>query len=188
MRYTDSEIIDLWLQSQSSPATMDCYRRDAERFLGEARKPLNRIGLGDLHRFAQSLIIAGLAPVSRARTLAAIKSLFGFCQRMRFIAVNHAAELPLPRYEAQLNERILPEEAVQRVLEAPGTARDHVLLQTLYIAGLRVSEACGLRWRNLNARGEAGQVTVRKNGRTRVVALPPELWNSLNNCKKCRIR
>jgi site-specific recombinase XerD len=121
MRYTDSEIIDLWLQSQSSPATMDCYRRDAERFLGEARKPLNRIGLGDLHRFAQSLIIAGLAPVSRARTLAAIKSLFGFCQRMRFIAVNHAAELPLPRYEAQLNERILPEEAVQRVLEAPGT-------------------------------------------------------------------
>lgn len=45
MRYTDSEIIDLWLQSQSSPATMDCYRRDAERLLGEVRKPLNRIGL-----------------------------------------------------------------------------------------------------------------------------------------------
>jgi site-specific recombinase XerD len=88
MRYTDSEIIDLWLQSQSSPATMDCYRRDAERLLGEVRKPLNRIGLGDLQRFAQSLVAAGLAPVSRARTLAAIKSLFGLCQRMRFIAVN----------------------------------------------------------------------------------------------------
>jgi hypothetical protein len=37
MRYTDSEIIDLWLQSQSSPATMDCYRRDAARLLGEIR-------------------------------------------------------------------------------------------------------------------------------------------------------
>ena len=185
MRYTDSEIIDLWLQSQSSPATMDCYRRDAERLLNDVRKPLNRIGLGDLHRFAQSLVAAGLAPVSRARTLAAIKSLFGFCQRMRFIAVNPAAELPLPRYEAHLNERILPEEAVQRVLEAPGTPRDHVLLQTLYVAGLRVSEACGLRWRNLNARGDAGQVTVfGKNGRTRAVALPPELWNSLNKLRK----
>jgi len=125
------------------------------------------------------------APVSRARTLAAIKSLFGFCQRMRFIAVNPAAELPLPRYEAHLNERILPEEAVQRVLEAPGTSRDLVLLQTLYIAGLRVSEACGLRWRNLNARGDAGQVTVfGKNGRTRAVTLPPELWNSLNKLRK----
>ena len=47
----------------------------------------------------QSLVAAGLAPISRARTLAAIKSLFGFCKRMRFIAVNPAAELPLPRYE-----------------------------------------------------------------------------------------
>src|SRR6185436_9993124 len=81
--------------------------------------------------------------------------------------------------------RIMPEEAVQRVLEAPGTPRDHVLLQTLYIAGLRVSEACGLRWRNLNARGDAGQVTIfGKNGRTRAVALPPELWNSLNKLRK----
>jgi len=39
MRSSDSEI-DLWLQSQSSPATVDWYRRDAERLLGEVRKPL----------------------------------------------------------------------------------------------------------------------------------------------------
>ncbi len=35
----------------------------------------------------------GLAPISRARTLAAVKSLFGFCQRMRYVASNPAAEL-----------------------------------------------------------------------------------------------
>ena len=39
-----------------------------------------------------------------------------------------------------------------------------------YTAGLRVSEACGLRWRNLQARGDAGQILVHgKGGRTRVV-------------------
>ena len=41
----DSEIIDLWLHSQSSPATMHCCRRDAERLLDIVRKPLSRIGV-----------------------------------------------------------------------------------------------------------------------------------------------
>jgi integrase/recombinase XerD len=52
--------------------------------------------------------------------------------------------------------------------------RNRVLLAVLYAAGLRVSEACGLRWRDLQARGNAGQILVHgKGGRTRVVVLPP---------------
>ena len=65
MRYSDSTIIELWIQSQASPLTQDCYRRDAERLLTHARKPLTKIGLGDLHKFSQSLAAAGLAPVPR---------------------------------------------------------------------------------------------------------------------------
>jgi integrase/recombinase XerD len=50
----------------------------------------------------------------------------------------------------------------------------------LYTAGLRVSEECGLRWRNLRPRGDAGQITVfGKNGRTRSIALPALLWSEL---------
>jgi hypothetical protein len=45
MRYSDSDMIELWLQSQASPLTQDCYRRDIERLLVHARKPLKRIGL-----------------------------------------------------------------------------------------------------------------------------------------------
>jgi hypothetical protein len=43
-----------------------------------------------------------------------------------------------------------------------------------------VSKACQLLWRNLHARGTAGQITVfGKNGRTRAIALPAELWSEL---------
>ena len=39
--------------------------------------------------------------------------------------------------------------------------------------------------RQLSATGETGQLTVfGKNGRTRAVALPPELWNALNKLRK----
>jgi integrase/recombinase XerD len=62
--------------------------------------------------------------------------------------------------------------------------RDRVLLHLLYAAGLRVSEAAKLRWRNLRPRGDAGQVTVYgKNGRTRSVALPAAIWAELSSLK-----
>jgi integrase/recombinase XerD len=112
-------------------------------------KPLNRLTLGDLQSFAQSLIEDGLAPISRARTLAAVKSLFGFCQRMRFVPRNPAAELSLPCYEKRLAERIVGEDDVKRRVETDAKPRDKVLFRLLYVAGLRVSEVCGLLWRNV---------------------------------------
>lgn len=87
---------------------------------------------------------SGLAPISRVRTIAAVKSLFSFGCRTRLLPANPAAELQLPPYEERLAERIISEEDVQRVLAAARTFRDRVLLQVLYGAGLRVSEACGL--------------------------------------------
>ena len=44
------------------------------------------------------------------RTLAAVKSLFAFCVRMRYLDVNPAAELELPGYENRLAERIVAED------------------------------------------------------------------------------
>lgn len=176
----DSQIIGQWLESQASPHTRGCYGRDSGRLLDYVRKPLSRISLGDLQGFAQALIDDGLAPISRARTIAAIKSLFGFCQRMRFLSVNPAAEVALPRYENRLAERVLSEGDVQRLLVSDADWRDRILLKLLYFAGLRVSEACNLRWRNLHIRGTAGQVTVfGKNGRTRAIALPASMWTEL---------
>ncbi len=51
--------------------------------------------------------------------------------------------------------------------------RNRALLTLLYGAGLRISEPCGLKWRDLTEReGGAGQVTIYgKGGRTRVVLL-----------------
>jgi site-specific recombinase XerD len=69
------------------------------------------------------------------RTLAAIKSLFGFCIRMRYLAVSPAEELALPAYEDRLAERILAEEDIQRVLAAETEPRNRVLLRLLYAAG-----------------------------------------------------
>jgi integrase/recombinase XerD len=175
-RSSDSQILKLWLESQVSPHTRGCYRRDAARLVAHVGKPLIRITLGDLQSFAQSLINSGLAPISRARILAATKSLFDFCNRMRYVPANPASELALPCYENRLAERILSEEDVAQMLADEAEPRDRVLLRLLYVAGLRVSEACRVLWRNLRPHADAGQITVfGKNGRTRAIALPARL-------------
>ena len=103
----NEEIIELWFAKQSSPHTRGCYQRDVARILSCSAKSLKDITLADMQRFAQSLEDTGLAPISRARTLAAIKSLFGFCQRMRYVPTNPASELSLPAYEKRLAEVFL---------------------------------------------------------------------------------
>jgi integrase/recombinase XerD len=175
----DERIINTWVRNQRSEHTRGVYRRDAGKLLAFVGKPLRAITLDDLQAFSVELA-KELAPISVGRTLAAVRSLMRFATRSGHLAKNVAADLNLPRPENCLAERILGEEDVRRIIALETEPRDRVLLLLLYTAGLRVSEACNLRWRNLRARGDAGQLTVcGKGGKTRAVLLPGEMWKDL---------
>ncbi len=69
--------------------------------------PIATVTLSDVQAFADSL--AGLAPSSRARTRAAIKSLLAFGQRTGYLPLNVGAAVKLPPGKDTLAERILTE-------------------------------------------------------------------------------
>ena len=74
----------------------------------------------------------------------------------------------------------MTEADVHRMLALEPDPRNAALLILLYSAWLRVTEAGNLRWRNLVARDDAGQVTAfGKGGKTRAVLLPASVWGSL---------
>jgi len=55
--------------------------------------------------------------------------------------------------------------------------RNAALLRLIYAAGLRISEACALRWRDLTERDDAGQVTVfGKGGNTARCGFRRPVW------------
>ena len=173
----DQALIELWLHGRPE-TTRRAYAADAEALLTCLPVPLRRASLADLQAFAASL--ARLAPASRARRLAAVKSLFTFGHRVGHLPSDPARLLHLPKVKDVLAERILEESEVARLIALEPDRRNHALLRLLYVAGLRLSEAAALCWRDLRKRGQGGQVTVfGKGGKTRVILLPASPWREL---------
>jgi len=176
----DDMLIVLWLHGRSF-ATQQAYALDAKRlFTFVDNKPLLQITLADLQAFADDLAQAGLAPASQHRTLASVKSLFTFAVRLGYLQFDVGRVLRLPKLQNRLAERILDEQQVQKMIMFELHPRDRAILLLAYAAGLRVSEICGLKWRNLQPRTNGGQVTVHgKGGKTRAVVLPQTVWDAL---------
>jgi integrase/recombinase XerD len=167
---SDGQVIELWLYGRPLH-TQRAYAGDIARFLGGAGKPLPAVTLADIQGFADSL--SALAPASRYRTLSAVKSLLAFGHRVGYLAFDAGRALRLPPVRDRLAERILPEADVHRILSLETNQRNRALLTLLYASGVRVSEACGLCWRDVRANGGAAQITVfGKGGKTRAIQLP----------------
>jgi site-specific recombinase XerD len=121
--------------------------------------------------------------------MAAVKSLFTFACRIGYMQFNVAHVYKLPKIKKNLSQKIISERDVIRLLDKEKSLRNHTLLRFLYVSGARVSEACGLRWRDLQERekaehGIAGQVRLHgKGGETRVVPLTAGVWEELKLLK-----
>lgn len=176
---TDAQLVELWLHGRSRH-TQRAYAADAQRFFDSVEKPLCQVTLGDLQQFADQLNEAALETSSVYRTLSAVKSLFAFGHRLGYLPYDVARPLILPGLRDQLSERILGEGEVHRMIALESVPRNRAIVLTLYAGGLRVSELCRLRWSDLQARTEAGQITVfGKGNKTRTVLMPDSVWNAL---------
>jgi integrase/recombinase XerD len=164
----------VWIHGRS-PHTQRAYLADVQRFRGREGKPLAQATVADLQEFADSL--SGLSPASRYRALSAVKSLLAFGHRIGYLPFDVGRVVRLPALRNRLAERILPEPDLHRILSLEPRPRDRAILLLLYASGIRVSELCGLSWRDLQANGEGGQVTVfGKGGNTRAIQLPASVW------------
>jgi integrase/recombinase XerC len=163
----------LRVERGASPHTLKSYREDLESLAeyladetGRAPEPAS-ITMAELRGFVSALHEAGYAKSSIARRLASVRSFFRFGQREGWAEANPAKALRNPRKSKKL-PHFLSSDEVGRLLDAPGgdaqlALRDRAILETLYAAGLRVSELVGLSDGDLDF--AAGVVRVRGKGR-----------------------
>jgi len=174
---SDDHLVQIWLHGRAK-RTVRAYRDGARAFMDHADKPLRSITVGDVQAFAGSL--DHLAPASQAAKLSAIKSLLAYGHRLGYLPFDVGKPVKLPPIKSTLAERIISEADVHQLLAHEKHQRNKMLLLLIYAAGLRVSEACGLAWRDVVGRDDGGQITVfGKGGKTRTILLPASVYDQL---------
>jgi integrase/recombinase XerC len=144
----------LQVERGASPHTLKGYREDlaaaAEYFADESGATPDPASLTavDLRGLLTALHEAGFAKTSIARKLASLRSFYRFGQREGWVKTNPARALRNPRKGRTLPHFLTTEE-IGKLLAAPAARtpmglRDRAILETLYSAGLRVSELVGL--------------------------------------------
>jgi len=179
---SDRQVVAMWLHEKSKN-TQDAYIQDIKKFLDFTnKKPFREVTIGDIQAFSDSL--ASYAPATKARALAAVKSLFAFAHRIGYLRYDVSAPIKLPKIKETLGERILSETDVQRLIGMESKKRNKVLLNLIYIAGLRVSEACSLKWRDIQPAISGGYITVfGKGDKTRTILIGKRMYEELLSLK-----
>jgi len=162
------------LAARCAPRTVDAYRRDLAKLAAYLGKPPGKATLDDLERYTAQLRADGLAAGTIARRTAAARTFFRHLQLVGARRDNPAAELALPRKARRLPRTLSPGEA-ERLIDAargvgPRALRDRALVELLYGAGLRVSEAVGLEKGGVDLDDRIVRV-VGKGGKERIVPI-----------------
>jgi integrase/recombinase XerC len=135
----------------SSPHTVRNYLVDLvdyERYLVERMKSSLLAGTHAAIRGYLGTLAVDLAPASRARRLASIKSFYKYLVRQKLLPASPAKLVKSPKLPKSL-PKVLPVEEVFAILDVPDVKtvlglRDKAILELLYAGGLRISELCGL--------------------------------------------
>jgi len=170
----------LSVERGASPHTVRAYRGDLARFLEWA----NRSGIDpmtcshrQLRHYLGEMDRARYARTTIARRFSAVRSFYAYLVDQGLAASDPASILSSPRSSGHL-PRVIPAEDLRSLLDAPrgddpSALRDHAVIELLYAAGLRVSEACSLRLSDVDLPGSL--ITVMgKGSRERTLPIHPE--------------
>jgi integrase/recombinase XerD len=135
-------------RARLAPRTVESYRRDLEHFGAWLGRGIADAERSEIEAYLAELRAAGLAGSTIARRLAALRSFYRHEQLLGARTDNPAADVPSPRRIRRLPRTLSPAEVQRLIAAAEGTTpralRDSALVELLYGAGLRVSEAVGL--------------------------------------------
>lgn len=175
----DDKLIAMFIATKRSANTQRAYRNSVKRLLGFVSVPLNAVTLehaiayhawlkteyGSLHTIKLHVDVA--------------KALFDFGVDINYLRTNVFRVVKVDTPSEVTHQRILSEEEVLRLIDAPSRQRDKLLLRLVYAAGLRISEVCKLTWGDLLSNGVL-HVRQAKGQKDRFVTLSDSMIERLS--------
>jgi integrase/recombinase XerD len=181
-RWVDDFLTHLRFERGLSDNTIDAYRRDLSMFVQFCRTQdldPRAAAPGDFTEYLERLR-SGRAPASKpfapssvARMLVSVRGLYRFLVREGHAESNPTARVGSPKKPRSI-PRAIPVEDVERLIDLPRSdllgRRDRAILETLYGAGLRISELVGLDVDDVDL--DEGSVLVRSGKGSKARRVP----------------
>ncbi len=170
------------LAARRAPRTVEAYRRDLLQLVERLGHPVSSASVEELEGWIAQMRADGRAATTIARRIAAVRAFFRHQMLLGARGDNPAAALALPKRLRKLPRTLSPAEAERLIDAAAGTTpramRDRALVELMYGAGLRVSEALGLERRAVDLEERIVRA-VGKGGKERLVPLGRPAVDSL---------
>lgn len=189
----DTEIlIDKYLKymeniRSASPLTLRHYRLDLSQvYFDENKSQFQKISKeADLLTLARQAFNrwAPLSLASRNRKAATLKSFFGYLFDEKIIESDLSLQVTCPKVPRKLPHFISVDEvlAVLKSFDSKDQQKEKLLFLLLYGGGLRVSEACNLKWKDILTTG-AFKITG-KGHKERIIVAPEIVRSQLKQWK-----
>ncbi|MBW8809119.1 MAG: tyrosine recombinase XerC [Lysobacter sp.] len=177
MNAVETFLDHLRVERRMSAHTLDAYQRDLSALWlwaeESGRGEVMALQAEDLRAFIAAERRRGLTPKSLQRRLSACRSFYLWQVKQGHLAASPAAAIRAPKAPRKLPQVLDPDEAkvlVEVPTDVPLGLRDRAVLELFYSSGVRLSELCALRWRDLDL--DDGLVTVLgKGSKQRIVPL-----------------
>lgn len=137
-----------------SAHTLQAYRRDLQRYIGELNKACAEADPKDIQRFVSGLHHRQLTAKTIQRHLSAVRSFYEHLLRRQLIAVNPARLVSAPKAKRNL-PKVLDADKASQLLDFTAQKDDRAIcdqaiLELFYGSGLRLSEVVNLRIADLD--------------------------------------
>lgn len=185
-RLIDEYLDHLLLEKGLSANTLLSYSRDLNKFsehLANNDIAVTVVSGPDVAGYMAKLRQGGLSARSSARALIALRGLYKYLLRRKLMDASPCSKVELPGISHKLPEYLTVDEAVL-LIETPDVStpiglRDRAMLETLYAAGLRVSELISLGLNDVNLQTGA-IIAYGKGSRERLVPIGESAMRWLN--------
>lgn len=173
-------------EKKASNNTVSSYLRDVSQLKDWAEGEglsLTRAKSADLERYVRHLTGLGKSAATVTRSIASLKSFYGFLQREGKVRVNCARSLTPVKVERKLPQ-VLTGQEVELFLEQPQSVdakgcRDKAMMELLYATGIRVTELIDLNLENVNLSAEFIRCVGRE--KERIIPLYPAAVRALSD-------
>jgi integrase/recombinase XerD len=182
MLHLEKFIVSLEVERGYSNNTITAYKTDIAQFFDKVNKKESLVVRDDVLKYISLLNKEGYTSKSISRKLTAVKEYYKYLTVISDGKINNPTVLiKSPKLPTKVPVYLEESEIEQMMELTKDNPRKHLIISLLYYTGLRVSELCNLRAKDVS---ESSLNVLGKGNKQRVLPTPTKLKDAISSLKK----